>query len=237
MKLGVLLCDHVQPQLQPDFGDYSQMFKAIVSSSNVPVDLHYFDVINGEFPEYLDSCDCYITTGSKHGVNDNLPWLTQLTEFVVSLHKAKKGLVGICFGHQLIAKALGGSVDKSVKGWGIGIARAKTIKHTPWMKPQAQAVNLVVSHQDQIKTLPSNAQILLSNEFCPCSMFTVGKHFLGVQGHPEFSRIYSYALMDSRRDRIPAERITLAVNSLAYQADDVLVMKWLIQFLQQTIKR
>lgn len=236
MKLGVLVCDHVQPHLQADFGDYAAMFAAIISTSAIKVELQFFDVVNGEFPAHIDVCDCYITTGSKYGVNDDLPWLAQLTEFVVCLHRAKKGFVGICFGHQLIARALGGRVEKSAKGWGIGIAKANVVKNSQWMVPKSETINLVVSHQDQISTLPANAEVLLTSDFCPFSMFKVDEHFLGIQGHPEFTRIYSYALMDSRRDRIPAGIITTAIRSLSWQADDILMMKWLLQFLQQSIK-
>ncbi|MGV2872792.1 glutamine amidotransferase-related protein [Colwellia sp. E150_009] len=236
MKLGVLLCDHVQPHLQADFGDYAAMFAAIISTSGIAVELQFFDVVNGEFPAHIDVCDCYITTGSKYGVNDDLVWLAQLTEFVLCLHRAKKGFVGICFGHQLIAHALGGSVEKSTKGWGIGIAKADIVKDTQWMVPKSQSINLVVSHQDQISTLPTDAEVLLTSDFCPFSMYKIGEHFLGIQGHPEFTRIYSYALMDSRRDRIPAGTITAAVGSLSWKTDDVLMMKWLLLFLQKTVQ-
>jgi GMP synthase (glutamine-hydrolysing) len=236
MKFGVLLCDHVQSQLQNDFGDYTAMFETIISTSGVEVDLQFFDVVNGELPNHIDVCDCYITTGSKHSVNDDFPWLAQLIDFIKSLHNAKKGFVGICFGHQLIAKALGGDVERAYKGWGIGIAKANITKQEAWMHPISKEIKLIVSHQDQISKLPIGAEVLLTSDFCPYSMFKIGDHFLGVQGHPEFTPIYSYALMDSRRDRIPAERIALGVNSLSVKPDDVLMMKWLLQFLQQTIR-
>jgi GMP synthase-like glutamine amidotransferase len=103
------------------------------------------------------------------------------------------------------------------------------------MKPTKDKLDLVVSHQDQITKLPPQAEVLVSNDFCPYSMFTVGHHFLGIQGHPEFSRQYSLALMNSRKDRIKKSVIDAASATLIHEVDDVLVMKWLVNFLKQSI--
>ena len=177
-----------------------------------------------------------MSSGSKFGVNDDIPWIRALEDFVRSLYHAKKGFVGICFGHQLIARALGGQVQSAAAGWGIGIASSKVLQQKNWMQPAASSLNLVVSHQDQISQLPKHANVLLSNPFCPYSMIQIDDHFLGLQGHPEFSQIYSYALMNSRRDRISAQTIRQAVLSLEQPSDDLLTMQWLLTFLQQAIK-
>jgi GMP synthase-like glutamine amidotransferase len=233
MKLGILICDQVQPQLQPAFGDYPAMFDDLFQRVDQTLDIVYFSAIKRELPKDIDACDCYMTSGSRWGANDEQLWISELEDFIRKLYQGGKGFVGICFGHQLIAKSLGGKVDKSPKGWGIGVACSQVLTTQGWMTAAKSNINLVVSHQDQISELPPQTTVLMSNDFCPYSMIQVGQHFLGMQGHPEFSRQYSFALMDSRRDRISASVIDAASATLTKEVDDELVMQWLINFLKQ----
>ncbi|KXO12653.1 Para-aminobenzoate synthase, amidotransferase component [Moritella sp. JT01] len=235
MKLGILQCDDVRSSLQPDFGHYASMFETLFQQTDEVLELRFYLVINGQFPQHIDECDVYVCSGSKWGVNDDDLWIRQLEDFIRALYAGSKGLVGICFGHQLIAKALGGEVEKSPLGWGVGIAHANVLAEPSWMQPKQDNIALIVCHQDQVCKLPRNATVLMSNDFCPYSMFQVDSHFLGLQGHPEFTALYSEALMDQRRDIIPADTIELAVKSLSYQADDKLITKWILAFLRQTI--
>jgi len=235
MKLGMLICDHVQDALQPEFGDYKDMFEKLLKHSPIELTVNYYSVIDGEFPKDINDCDAYMTSGSKLGVNDDLLWIEDLQHFIRELYLAKKGFVGICFGHQLIAKVLGGRVERSEKGWGIGVAACEIRVQKDWMTPVKSDLALVVSHQDQIVKLPPNSQVLLSNPFCPYSMIQVGDSFLGLQGHPEFTREYSLALMNSRKKRIPAQRITEGKKSLQLKIDEVVGVNWLINFLSNTI--
>lgn len=236
MKLGILICDQVQDQLQPEFGDYPAMFQDIIEQVNPQIELQFFSAIDRKLPSDIDACDVYMTSGSRWGVNDDSVWIRELEQFIRRLYDGGKGFVGICFGHQLIATSLGGSVGKSGKGWGIGIYTSGSITEKPWMSPFKDSLNVVVSHQDQIVELPAQTEVLASNDFCPYSMIQVNEHFLGIQGHPEFSRGYSQALMISRQDRIPAQVISDGVASLSDVADDHLSMGWLLNFLAQTVK-
>ena len=235
MKLGILQCDDVRSSLQPNFGNYASMFKTLFQQTDEALELRFYLVINGQFPQHIDECDVYVCSGSKWGANDDDLWIRQLEDFIRALYTARKGLVGICFGHQLIAKALGGEVEKSPLGWGVGIAHANVLAEPSWMQPKQANIALVVCHQDQVCKLPLRAKVLISNDFCPYSMFQVDSHFLGLQGHPEFTALYSAALMEQRRDIIPADTIELAVTSLSYQADDKLITKWILAFLRQTM--
>jgi len=235
MKLGILICDHVQSQLQHEFGDYQDMFINTIIKANSGIKnlkLSFYDVQKGQYPIDINDCDAYMSTGSKYSVYENQAWITQLLAFIQSLYIAKKPFVGICFGHQLIAQALGGTVEKSDKGWGIGVTTSKVIKKHPWMKPHLSSVNFVVSHQDQVIKLPKNAQVLMGNQFCPYYMIQIDEHFLGIQGHPEFSPAYSKALMLSRKDRIPKPTLDKGVKSLNNIPDNLIIMQWLLHFLK-----
>jgi GMP synthase (glutamine-hydrolysing) len=233
MKLGILICDEVQPQLQAEFGDYPEMFSQLLQSVDEQLEIVYFSAINQNLPSDIRACDCYITSGSRYGVNDDQLWIRELEVFIRALYDGGIGFAGICFGHQLIAKALGGRVEKSPKGWGIGLAFSDVVTTQSWMTMAKDKINLIVSHQDQISELPPNAEVLMSNSFCPYSMIKVGNNFLGLQGHPEFSREYSFALMDSRRDRISADVIDAGSATLTHDVDDVMVMQWIVNFLKQ----
>ncbi|GAW95321.1 MULTISPECIES: glutamine amidotransferase-related protein [Colwellia] len=237
MKLGILLCDHVQPALQEEFADLDHMFTQLLSQCDSTIELHYYWVVDGEFPDNIDVCDAYMTSGSKASVNDDLPWITRLERFVWQLFVGGKPFVGICFGHQLIAKILGGKVAYSAKGWGVGVATTKVHCHKPWMQPHKKQIKLVVSHQEQVEQLPADAEVLMANDFCPYAMIQVGNNFIGLQGHPEFSRAYAKAIMQNRKTIIAEKNFTQGLQSLSQQGDGELVMRWLINFIQQVIAR
>jgi GMP synthase-like glutamine amidotransferase len=228
----------VQPQLQHEFGDYQDMFINTIIKANSGIKnlkLSFYDVQKGQYPIDINECDVYMSTGSQYSVYDNEEWIILLIKFIQSLYIAKKPFVGICFGHQLIAQALEGLVENSDKGWGVGVTNSKVIKKYPWMKHDLNSVNLVVSHQDQIIKLPKNAAVLMGNQFCPYYMIQIDEHFLGIQGHPEFSRDYSKALMLSRKDRIPKSTLDKGIKSLNETPDDLVVMQWILWFLKRAI--
>lgn len=230
MKIGILQCDSVLEALQPEFGDYPEMFADRLIAVAAEWQFMNYAVHLSEFPQSLDECDGYITTGSRHSVYDDIPWIERLEEFVRDLNGAQKKLVGICFGHQLIARALGGTIQKSDKSWAVGVSFNQIDRRKPWMEPFQPELDLVVSHQDQVSHLPEGIEVLASSQFCPYYMLQQGNHFMSVQGHPEFSKNYSYALMDGRRKRIPANRIREGMTSLSADVDDRLMFQWIINF-------
>ena len=232
MKIGILQCDHVREELQPTFGDYPQMIASLFAKVAPACRFKTFQVQSFEYPQNLDECDAYITTGSRHGVNDDFDWIKRLEEYICELDQAKKPFVGICFGHQLMAKALGGAVDRSDKGWGIGVTFNQVVCSKPWMEPHQHALNLIASHQDQIIRLPKEVKVdvLASSSFCSYYMLAYGDHFISIQGHPEFTKDYSLALIDIRRDIIPFNRIQEGRTSLMANLDDQLIAQWIVNF-------
>lgn len=233
MKLGILQCDHVLDELQPTFGDYPAMMASLFAEVAPDCQFKTYCVQSLEYPQSLDECDAYITTGSRHGVNDDLAWVERLEAFICELDQAKKPFVGICFGHQLMVKALGGVVEKSDKGWGIGVSFNQVVSHKPWMEPYQDTINLIASHQDQVAHLPQNVkmEVLVSSPFCPYYMLAYREHFLSVQGHPEFTKEYSATLMAIRRKVIPAKRIQEGEESLKANVDDQLMAQWIVNFI------
>ena len=244
MKLGLLLCDHVRESLQPAHGDYRAMFAGLFERLAADVDspemqapaLVEYEVMRGEYPADIDECDAYLATGSKFSVYEDLPWIHELLAWVRALHQVQKPLLGVCFGHQLIARALDGQVRRASVGWGVGVKVSQVLQQEHWMHPYQSHLDLLVSHQDQITALPSGAQVLMGNGFCPVAMFQVDNHFLGIQGHPEFTRAYAGDLMDSRREVIAADCLAAGRQSLGQPVDALLAARWCLAFLQNAVR-
>ena len=188
MNIGLLLCDDVQTQLQPDHGYYPGMFQALLEQHAPTLQLTTCRALDGQLPENTNDCDGWIISGSRHSVNDPFPWISALEAFVKQLYIDGQKTVGICFGHQLMAKALGGTVVQSDKGWGIGVSRNAMMKHHDWMQPSLNALKVLAIHKEQIEHLPSTATIIAASDFCPYYMVTYSNHFLSIQGHPEFTK-------------------------------------------------
>lgn len=230
MIVGILQADSVLPQFQVEHGDYPDMFEALLSAHQVQCKHYNVEVM--EYPS-IDDCDGYIITGSKQSVCDDEPWIVRLSEFVRALHQRKKSTVGICFGHQLIAHALGGRTQSAPGGWGVGIHEIQMNGPASFMDPVLEQVRLIVSHKDQVMALPEGAKVIASNDFCPVAMFTVGEHMLGMQGHPEFSKSYSADLMEYRRAILGEEKYALGIRSLEGPLDADIVVTWIINFLKK----
>jgi GMP synthase-like glutamine amidotransferase len=232
MNLGILNCDRLSEEFAARYGQYPEMFALLLQSADPKMTFTVFEALQGQLPTDVYAADAYLITGSRHGVNDGYPWITQLESFVRTLHAAQKKVIGICFGHQLIAKALGGQVIKSPNGWGIGISQNHVIFHKLWMQPQQNQLNLLVSHQDQVITLPQGAQCLASSDFCPNYMIQIGSTLLSVQGHPEFTKAYAKDLMHSRAGIIAQDVLTKGMQSLVLEHEHLLMAQWIVRFLQ-----
>ncbi len=232
MKIGLLECDHVADKFVDISGTYPDMFAALLPD----VEFQLYDVCNGEFPESIDECDAYTTTGSRFSVYDKLDWISQLKDFIYQLHQKEKKFVGVCFGHQMMAEALGGKVLKSEKGWNVGVHSFEIVSKESWMDPFQQNLNLLMMCQDQIVRMPENSKILASSANCPVGIFKVGENMLGIQAHPEFSKDYEKAFMLSRTDRIGEEKIQKALDSLEKAPDKSLIRDWIMNFLKDKKK-
>jgi GMP synthase-like glutamine amidotransferase len=235
MRLAILQCDDVLEQFQPRFGNYPEMITRMFDGCGEVVNTDIFDCRRGDYPENLDAYDGYITTGSRASVYDPEPWIEALIEFVRHLDRQRKKLIGICFGHQVIAVATGGSVGKSDKGWGIGVSVNRVVARPSWMSSPRDELQIIVSHQDQILALPHHAQVIAESDFCPCFVVQWKNHFLSIQGHPEWNRDYSRALMHARRRIIPPERVAQGLDSLSRTPDNTLFARWILDFIKNSV--
>ncbi len=232
MNIGLLQCDHVAERFRHIAGDYPEMFGAVFGAS---FNLVPFDVYNGEWPATLDVCDAYLCTGSRWSVYDDIAWIHDLKTFVRQVHATNKPFIGICFGHQMMAEALGGKVEKSDYGWGVGIQPLEITQAEPWMQPEQATLKLHYMHRDQVTRLPENSLVLGRSEHCPLAAFRVGAAMLGIQAHPEFTNEYSEALLADRIERIGAERVQQARASFVHNTDENVFAQWIVKFLAENL--
>ena len=231
MNIGILGCDDVPERFKHIAGGYRDMFEALLAPHIPDLTLTWFETCKGEVPAAPDACDAYVCTGSRYSVYDNLEWIATLNRFVQQVYEARKPFVGICFGHQVLAQALGGAVAKSDFGWGIGVHEMQILQPEPWMQPQQSDCRLQYMHADQVQRMPEGSALLASAAHCPVAMFRVGETMLGIEGHPEFPAAYEEALLLARRERIGAERVDAALKTLATPTDDRIAGRWIANFI------
>ena len=234
MKIGLLKCDRVDRDLRMKFGDHSDFFLDLFQKYTPSVSLDVFDAQKEAYPEEITDYHGYICTGSRFSVYDDEPWVRRLRVFIKELYDNRIKFVGICFGHQMIAEALGGRCSLSDNGWGLGVKTAAVYKRQAWMDPALDKYSILVSHRDQIEALPPEGSIIAGNDHCPRSMISVGGHFLGIQGHPEFTRPFLRELMQSRLDLMGREAVSGAAKTLEQKTDEAIVAQWIINFIDNT---
>ena len=233
LTIGILLTDHVVPELLSDHGDQTDFYNYIFNLADPTINLRFYDVVLDHYPKSIDECDGYLITGSKLSVYDAEDWIRKLENYVQLLNEKKKALLGVCFGHQLIAKALGGKSEKADIGWTLGVQDYDFQDTFPWVEDQSQSVGLIHSHQDQVTQLPKQAELIASNTRVPIAMFKIGDHVMSMQGHPEFTPEYAHAVATMRKEILGEEVYKKASDSLKNQiADNVEVAKWWVDFFK-----
>ena len=229
MNLGILETGAPPGDLQQRFGSYGDMFRRMLGPT---YQYSYYDVRNGQLPAARDAHDAYLITGSASGVYDGDAWIESLKTFVQQLSGVVP-LVGICFGHQIMAEAYGGRVIKSPKGWGAGLHSYEISRHAQWMEPDGASLSIPVSHQDQIVELPEGATVLASSGFTQFAVLEYPqRRAISFQGHPEFSPEYATELIDLRRGtRYQPDFADAAVASLRRPNDSTRVAAWVRRFI------
>lgn len=236
MKIGVLETGEIPENLLDKHGDYPSMFAQMLQRENPEIEVFAVKVCNGEMPAAPTDADGWIITGSRHGVYDDLPWIAPLKTFLRGCVEAGVPVAGICFGHQILAEALGGKVEKSDKGWGIGVHDYKVENLPTWMEDMGDGFSGHAVHQDQIVNLPPDATVVASSDFCDYAALVYGDpenpKAISVQPHPEFTAQYVGDLIDGRLAPVLSEDLAQSArDSLGRKVHNAEWGRWINRFL------
>lgn len=235
MRIGILKTDSVDAALAVRYGQYPDMFAALLERVAPATRFTVYDVEHGDYPADIDAEDAYLITGSRASAYDRLDWIDRLKAFVRELYQRDKPLVGICFGHQLIAEALGGKVERAAVGWGVGVHTCRWYRRPDWREASGDGFRLLVSHQDQVVRPAPASVVLAGSDFCPNALITIGDSVLTFQGHPEFDKGYAEALMTLRRRHIGEPTFTRGMQSLMEPTDHLAAAHWIVDFINRAM--
>ncbi|MEM6972643.1 MAG: hypothetical protein AAF577_07540 [Pseudomonadota bacterium] len=240
MHIGILQTGRVNERLVGDWGEYPPMVAAMFAPVAPDFTFSTWAAVDGDIPDDPTLCDGWVLPGSRHGVYDPLPWIAPLKGFIRDIRAAGRPMVGICFGHQIIAAALGGAAEKVDHGWGVGRHRYAVAARPSWMADAGDELALYCSHQDQVTAIPDNATTLAGNAHCPHAMIAFGdpEHpaAVTVQAHPEYPRGYADGLYEVLRwkGNIAAEQAASAIASTATPVEGQTVAGWFATYLRRS---
>lgn len=250
MKIGLLMAGESVGSMAVKYGVHEQqfidLFDPLLDQDAEPIEWKIYYVLRDEFPNSVDECDAYLVTGSKHGVYDELPWMITLAAFIREIVSQQKRLTGVCFGHQIIAHALGGKVVKVEQGFGIGMHEYKMVIPTE-IAHLAQDGELAlqtlfkvnVMHGDQVVELPPTAEIIASSDFCEFAGLYYPEGVLTYQGHPEFDNQFIRDLIEFKwgngqewvKQQVKDQAVESAADGLA--SHRLPIAKFMLNFMTE----
>ncbi len=214
LKLGVLQAGRRPEEMAEEHADYNRMFEELLGENEF--DYYHWAVLDGEFPESIDGIDAWLITGSRHGAYEDHDWIPPLENLIREVYESDKPMVGICFGHQIIAQALGGKVVKFDGGWSVG--RVEYELDEAVFGPTAESANdstaLLAFHQDQVIEAPESSRTVGSTSFCKHAALLYDNRMLTLQPHPEFTSHFINDLLIARGSILPEDIKTDAEEQL-----------------------
>ena len=203
--IGILQCGHAPDALRDTHGDYDTMFERLLGNDDFAY--RTYAVVDGTLPGNVNAADGWLITGSRFGVYEDHPWIAPLEAFLRAAYAAAVPMVGICFGHQVLAQALGGKVEKFAGGWSLG---AVDYTVTDQSVAGQGTTRLLAFHQDQVVAPPPGATVTGSTPFCRYAFLAYGTRAISMQPHPEFTQAYVEDLLTARRELLPETRVQAA---------------------------
>lgn len=217
VRIGLLLCGDVHAALQPGFGNYASCLVRQLRLNNPGTEIRVWQAWKGELPKDVRDADAYLVSGSPASAFDRLPWIIHLGDFIRCAYRARKRLLGICFGHQIIHLALGGKVERAAD-WGLGIYPVHLYRQLPGL-PGSRPVAIYAMHQDQVVEPAADFELLGGSRFCPYYLMWQNDRVLTIQGHPEFTRDFFYRFLEVAEHRFDSKAVTQA-HQIIWETDD-----------------
>lgn len=227
MKINILLCDTFNDQLPEEIPGYVSLFRKLFGMFGSPVCYEIFDVRRNIYPAPLHRDELYLIPGSRASAYDDTPWVKSLIGFVRTMYAKNVKMAGVCFGHQIIAQALGGKVERAKQGWGTGVRTSGIIAPQALKFFPEGEMSLLYNHHDQVVELPPRSKCFAGSDFCRIEGFYIDDKVLTFQGHPEYTPEYSRYLLLNHSDGEPEELKATALDSLSRRTDSLAAAKWM----------
>lgn len=223
--IGILQVGTAPQPLLSKFGDYSTMISNLLMDVREDLEFQVFRVLDGQFPDSPEVCDAWIISGSRFSVTTPLPWMNRLIEFIVAAASQEIRMVGICFGHQIMAAALGGTVRRSDHGWIVG-RQEYQLRDS---QGNVSSIALRAFHEDQVVSLPTNARVSGYSHNCPFAILEYGDFALSIQAHPEFSLDYTSALVSHRlKGKMAPDELDQTLENLKRATDSRFIAELIV---------
>jgi GMP synthase-like glutamine amidotransferase len=223
MKIGILQTGHSPDNMKEQLGDYGEMFTKLLGGHDF--EFHIWSVVDGDFPDSAVDADGWLITGSKFGAYEDHDWIPQLEQLILAIRDTGRPLVGVCFGHQIIAKTLGGKVEKFDGGWSVGRTEY-TVNGAP------MALN--AWHQDQVTALPQGAQVVGSSDFCANAALLYDNQIWTIQPHPEFNADFIDGLIRTRgKGVVPDDKLADAGKLLDDPTNNADIAAYIAEFFKK----
>lgn len=239
--IGILECGQTRSDWIEEHGEMADPFPPFLTRADPSLSFKVYKAHREELPGQAHECDAWLVTGSPHSVCDRLAWQAGLSEFLVDAAKHRP-VIGICYGHQLLHDAFGGTVEEAAAGWGIGV-QTYELREVPGWAPldRSRAVtdgfHLIALHRDQVTQPAPGSRVLAGNAFCPLGITTIGENVLTIQAHPEMTKTLARVLYEEERGENGDLRTDQAVQSLETQIDDQRAARWILAFVQHRLRR
>lgn len=205
MKIGILQTGRTPEEMRQKHGDYDDLFKRLLAGRGFEFDT--YPVLDNVFPTDVNAAQGWLITGSKFGVYEDHDWIAPLEDFLRRVYAAGVPIIGVCFGHQILAQALGGKVEQFSGGWSVGAV--------DYRLPGCEDEGTIMAwHRDQVVELPEDARVIGQSDFCQYAMLAYGDRALTIQPHPEFSPDFTTDLLAARRDVLPEDIAAAAAASM-----------------------
>ena len=235
MHLCILENDDLDPTLAQRYTRVAAMFERLFAQAGYQGRIDTFSARHGQYPASFAAYDAVLLTGSRADAFSDEPWVVALREQVARLLQDQHKLLGVCFGHQLIAHCLGAPVQRAPRGWRVGRQAYDWLgapEHLGLAPAQVAQVALLASHQDQVLALPPGATLLATQADCPVAAYALGDQVFCIQPHPEFTPEVSAFLLDKRRALMGEPLYEQSMGSLAEPHDGLALARFMIRFVQ-----
>ncbi|WP_017342593.1 type 1 glutamine amidotransferase [Halorubrum sp. T3] len=179
-------------------------------------DLVEFDAVDGDLPDHTEF-DGVVVTGSRSSVYWDEAWIPPLVDYVAEAAEAGCPVLGVCYGHQVLAEALGGRVA-GMDGFEIGYNEIRRVRDDPLFEGIDESFTAFTTHGDAVVELPPSATLLAENDR-GVHAFRDG-HCWGVQFHPEYDVETAREVTDGKREQIGDARVDGVLESITPAAYD-----------------